>query len=399
MPYVKPNIYCYRFTQAAAWLVSSLIFRRKFKRNEIKDKKGPFVVIANHQTKLDFVNLITASARPMTFVISKSFYNTLPIKGFLGKLGVIPKQQFQTTVRDMRAIKSVIDSGEALVIYPAGLMCEDGISTPIPAATYKFLKWLGADVYAARCSGTYFVMPKWSKGMRPGRTFMDIYKLFSKEELAELDVEAIKERTDSALLFDAYHEQAQLKVKYAGGRNIEGLENVLYTCPDCGAEFSIEAVNGNTLSCRKCGYKQVSDGYSLMSRSSENGPELRYASDWSRLVLDTLRKRMKQGEDCVLEEDAEIHMIDIDKKKFVPSGRCMVTLSEKGFALKGQINGEAAYMEIPITNIPTLPFGPGKYFEIQSGENILRCYPEDGRLVMKYINMIKIFYEINKETK
>ena len=102
MKYKKPNLFCYRIAQIAAWLVATFIFRRKFQRNEIKRKQGPFVVIANHQAALDFVNLIGATHRPMSFVISNSFFNTLPIRGFMEKMGVIPKQQFQTAVRDMK---------------------------------------------------------------------------------------------------------------------------------------------------------------------------------------------------------------------------------------------------------------------------------------------------------
>ena len=37
----------------------------------------------------------------------------------------------------------------------------------------------------------------------------------------------------------------------------------------------------------------------------------------------------------------------------------------------------------------------GKNMEVQHGEVIYRCYPGDGKLVMKFINMIKIFYELN----
>ena len=180
MSYRKPNIFCYRIAQCASWFVSTFIFRRKLQRNEIKGKKGPFVVIANHEAALDFVNLIGITSTPMSFVISNSFYNSLPITGFFDQLGVIPKQQFQTTVRDMKTMKEVIDNGSPLVIYPAGLMCEDGLSTPIPAATYKFLQWLGVDVYVARTTGTYFSMPKWAKGLRVGRTYLDVYRLFSK---------------------------------------------------------------------------------------------------------------------------------------------------------------------------------------------------------------------------
>jgi len=110
-------------------------------------------------------------------------------------------------------------------------MCEDGLSTPIPAATYKFLKWLGVDVYVAKATGTYFVMPKWTGGMRPGRTTMDIYKLFDARELADMDVETVKKRTEEALLFDAYREQEQMQVTYKHNDDLQGLENVLYMCP------------------------------------------------------------------------------------------------------------------------------------------------------------------------
>ena len=213
----------YRAAQLVAAGFAATVFKRKYIRNEIRNAQGPYVVIANHQAAYDFAGLIGATKRPLTFVISNSFYNSLPITGILRKLGVIPKQQFQTTVSDMRRIKAVIENGESLVIYPAGLMCEDGISTPIPQATYKFLKWLDADVYVARASGTYFTMPKWTKGFRPGRTYMDIYKLFDRNELKKLSVGEIKERTDGAILFDAYREQEGLLSKYSNNDNIDVL--------------------------------------------------------------------------------------------------------------------------------------------------------------------------------
>lgn len=396
MRYIKPNIICYRIAQAAAWLVATLVFRRKLLRNEIRGKKGPFVVIANHQTALDFVNLIGATGRPMSFVISNSFYNTLPIKGFLKKMGVIPKQQFQTTVDDLKRIMAVVNNGQPVVIYPAGLMCEDGLSTPIPTATYKFLKWLRADVYVAKARGTYFVMPKWAKGMRPGRTYMDIYKLFSAEELSQLDVEAIRKKTDAALLFDTYREQDVLPVRYRNNQNIAGLENVLYTCPHCRKEFSIRQTDRSTLQCGCCGYAQTSDRYAFLHKTGAVGQEIRYVSDWSRLVYNDLKKRMESGDETELSCRATIRMIDEKKHKFVDVGAGTVTLTQKGFAIAGQIQGADVDIFAPIAGIPTLPFSPGKHFEVQQGRTIYRCVPEDGRLVMKYINMVKIFFELSR---
>ena len=254
MHYKKPNWFFYKLAQFVSFFVAKFIFKRKLIRNEIKNAKGPFVVIANHQAAYDFVNLIGVTNRRMSFVISNSFYQSLPIQGLLDNLAVLPKQQFQTTVSDMKKMKAVIEAGEPLVIYPAGLMCEDGLSTPIPAATYKLFKWLNVDVYMAKTSGTYFAMPKWTNGFRKGKTTLDIYKLFSKEEINTLEPEEIKAKTEEALLFDAYSEQEKLMFKYKNGNNLNGLENVLYVCPNCKKEFAIFVKDNNTLCCKECGF-------------------------------------------------------------------------------------------------------------------------------------------------
>ena len=396
MRYTKPSKFYYRLAQVVSWFVATFIFRRKILRNEIKGVEGPYVVIANHQAAYDFVNLIGTNRRPMTFVISSSFYNSLPVKGILTKLGVIPKQQFQTSVRDMKKMKAVVDQGQPLVIYPAGLMCEDGLSTPIPEATYKFLKWLGVDVYMARTSGAYFVMPKWAGGMRAGRTCLDIYRLFSKEELAELDVESVKKKTDEAILFDAYREQEKLQVRYRNGHIVEGLENVLYMCPHCGEEFTVTA-RENRLTCTACGYEQESDEYAFLHNRKGLGKELRYVSDWSRLIYESLREKVKNGEENGLSVTAKLHMIDSRKNKFVEVGEGEVSLSREGIRLVGTVGGEPMELQVPIANTPTLPFGPGRYLEVQQGEDIYRCVPADGRPVMKFINLVKIFHELSRE--
>lgn len=382
-----------------SWNFATFVFKRKMLRNEIKNKKGAFVVIANHEAAYDFVNLIDATHRPMSFVISHSFYNSLPIKGFLNKMGVIPKQQFQTAVRDLKRIKAVIDRGEPVVIYPAGLMCEDGLSTPIPAATYKFLKWLQTDVYVARASGSYFVMPKWTKGLRPGRTYMDIYKLFGKDELAAMELDEVQRRTDEAILFDAYREQEEHQVKYKNNAVIDGLENVLYMCPHCKAEFTMQVRNHSTIACTVCGYEQVSDEYALLHNHRGLGEEVRYVSDWSRLVFEELKEKIRRGLEHTLEANVTFHMIDDKVDKFVEVGQGHVRLTENGFSIRGEIKGEPIEQTVSVANIPTLPFSPGKHFEIQHGKDIYRCYPEDGRLTMKFINMVKIFYELRAEKK
>ena len=394
-PLPKQSKFVYRITQALSWLVSKFAFKRKMLRNEIKGKEGPFVIIANHEAALDFVNLIGATRTPMTFVVSNSFYSTLPLKKAMDKIGVIPKQQFQTSLRDLNRMRRVIEEGRILVIYPAGLMCEDGRSTPIPAATYEFLKWLKTDVYVARTSGTYFTMPKWTSGIRRGTTYMDIYKLFDKEDVMSMEISEIKEKTDKALEFDAYKEQEILHIKYSHNDNIEGLENVLYMCPNCHSEFSIHVKNQNTLWCDKCGYAEQSDEYAFLHKVSETGKEIRYVSTWAKRNYYYLKRQITKGEISELSSKVEIQMIPPDKTKFDTVGVGELRLTRDRLFLRGEVNGEPLDLAMPTINFASLPFKPGKNIEVQHGDTIYRCLPEDGRIVMKYINMIKIFYELN----
>ena len=396
MKYNKPELLHYRVAQIVSWFVATFIFRRKFIRNELKKATRPFVVIANHEAALDFVNLIGASKKPMSFVVSSSFFNTLPVKGFMTKMGVIPKSQFQTSLKDLKQMKSVVDHGDNLVIYPAGLMCEDGLSTPIPQATYKFLKMLDVDVYVAKTIGTYFVMPKWTKGFRPGRTYMDIYKLFSKEELHDCDLNTVQDKVDEALLFDAYRDQETHLIKYKKNTIIEGLENVLYICPHCFAEFSIKAQDGTTLTCEKCGFSHMSDEYAFLHNRSGIGPTIRYVSDWSKIIYAHLKEKITQGRETLLTAKTKIHMIDFKKNKFKKVGEGILSINAEQFTIEGTIHEKEVCLTIPTTQFPTLPFKPGKYLEIQHGSDIYRCVLEDGRLAMKFINMVKIFYETKR---
>ena len=398
MNYKKPNLFYYRLAQFVSWFVARICFQRKVLRNEIRDAKGPFVVLANHQAAYDFVNLIGLCKRPMHFVVSNSFYSSLPVKGIMTKIGVIPKQQFQTAPVDIKRMKRVIEADQPLVIYPAGLMCEDGKSTTIPKGTYKFIKWLNADVYIAKVSGTYMAMPKWGSGIRKGKTTIDVYKLFSKEELAELEVETVKERAEEALWFDAYREQEELKGVYGKKVNIQNLEHVLYMCPHCKAEFSMKVLLESELLCKSCGSVHTSDIYGFLHHTAGPGPEFRYVSDWSQWIFEEVRRQVQQGENH-LSATTKISMIHPKKNKFVEVGQGTVSLNEKQFLIEGVINGEPVSIPIPIGGVPMIPFIPGKYIELHKGMEIYRCQLEDGKLAMKFVNMLKAFYDIKNSSE
>ncbi len=386
-------MFVYKIMKALAGCIANVVFQRKYLRNEVKDKDGAMVIIGNHEAALDFATVVGATKRHMTFVVSDSFYNTLPFRKWMEMVGVIPKQQFQTTITEICKMRSTIKRGDILMFYPAGLMSEDGLSTPFPAQSYKFLQYLGADVYAARTAGTYFCTPKWSKKIRPGRTYMDIYKIIDKDELQELTEEQIKERVDGALLFDAYREQEKHMVKYLGGDNVEGLESVLYICPHCNAEFTIKVKNKNTLYCTECGFAHNSDKYGFLHNSGNVGDEIRYVSDWSSIIHKRVGEMIDSGEIVDISAKTKIQTIAYEKKKYVDVGYGTITVTPEKFILEGEINGKETKIEVPLNSFASIPFKPGCRIEIQHNKTSYRCVLDDGKLATKIVNVVETYYE------
>ena len=66
------------------------------------------------------------------------------------------------------------------------------------------------------------------------------------------------------------------------------------------------------------------------------------------------------------------------------------------FVINYQLNDSNIQKEIPIKTIPILPSKPGVHFEIQDGHEIYRCCLDNGSEVTKWMDVLNIFYEINK---
>ena len=112
----KPSTFMYGAFVFASKLVSKFAFNLKYNKEEFNKIQGPCVIIANHESSIDFICLAAALRKKAHFVISNSFYQINPIKLWLKAAGVIPKQQFQTSITDMRKIKSSLENNIPLII-------------------------------------------------------------------------------------------------------------------------------------------------------------------------------------------------------------------------------------------------------------------------------------------
>ena len=103
--YRKPNAFLYFLFRLVSKIISIFFFNLKIERNELKKVKGPYVIIANHESIIDFICLANVNKNRHHFVLSNSFYNSINIKFIFDGIRAIPKQQFQTTPTDLKLMK------------------------------------------------------------------------------------------------------------------------------------------------------------------------------------------------------------------------------------------------------------------------------------------------------
>ncbi len=107
---VRPWLYRIRWTGAGTRTVPIL---------------GPCVVIANHGSWPDPVFLGIALPRPMTAIMTQSFYNVWflrPILKHIFRVIVVPEQPVRRDTPEVDQAVAALDRGEMVVIYPEGYL-------------------------------------------------------------------------------------------------------------------------------------------------------------------------------------------------------------------------------------------------------------------------------------
>ena len=396
--YKKPSYFWYKTVfYTASKLVCKFKFNLKVKRNELKDAKGAYVLIGNHASVIDFMVSCVVNKRRAHFISSNSFVESVPVTPQVKKAQIIAKNQFQTTLPDMKKMKQVLDNDMPIILYPAGLMTEHGASLFIPPSTGKVLKWFNKPIYVIKSVGSYFTSPKWGKKWRKGQITVDAFKFKSIEELNEISADELYRQVVEVLDFNEYEEQKKNPIAFKGGNNISGVENIVHQCPHCKTEFAMKSTAIDVITCDNCGYSVKADNYGFFNKNSEHELYFDNVKSWYDFIKDDLKNTILSNDNYTLFDSAEIHQINYKKHKYEKVGDGTITLTKDKFCLIGEINGEPIKKDFATSVFPTLPFKPGARFELQDGKDIYRIVLKNGNQTIKWIMSLNIFFELNNK--
>ena len=213
--------------------------------------KPPYIVVANHASFADVGGLIMSMyPKCASFVISVTQMANWP--SAIKSMGVLPKKQFTVDTSLIRDIKYILGKGRPVVIYPEAKLSVVGRPNPVKPAIAKLVKLLKVPLVTVRFNGNYLYRPRWADSARKVPVHMDVKLAVSSEELDTITPQQIYQRIVADLDYDDYAYQLENNIEIEDDRLVEGLENILYKCPECGEEFAMTA-HGNELRCGKCG--------------------------------------------------------------------------------------------------------------------------------------------------
>jgi len=367
----------------------------KLNKNGIEKLNNPSIVLFNHGSAVDFINvMIPIYPQKANMVTAYYYFCNYHLGRLLNQLGCFPKFLYQPDISAIKNMHKVIMNDGILFMSPEGRLSPHGQMESYIPSTIKFLKKEAVDVYVIKSHGAYFSKPKWSKTFRKGRIDTKYYHVFSKEDLLNMSYQEIYQKLYDVLYYDDYKWMAENNVSFKGKKFAEGLEQILYMCPVCGKEFTYES-KGNIMECRHCHTKvKLNKNYYF---ECEHPSIPKTISDWYNYQKEMERKRILEG-NYVLTSNVLLKQPDPKGLGFTVVGSGIATLSEEGIRYKGTINNEQKDILFKLENIPALPYGVGENFEIYHDQTLYYFIPENIRHNAKWsIVEEQMYIELQKK--
>lgn len=367
-------------------ILSRIIYGVKIDKSRIKRLKGPFLVLGNHTTPIDFL-FFTGSIYPkkMTFVVASNMYYTKVYGSIIRKYNCIPKRQFTADFSCIKLIKKFMDSGTSVLLFPEGRVTIDGTTGNISDSIGKLVKWLNYPVIAGITSGGYASNPKWGKA-RKAKIRVKMDSVLSKEDIGKLSADEITAVIREKLRHNDNRTIIDNGWRINGTKLAVGLEKLLYKCPKCGAEFK-NTTKGDYITCQACGNRVKYCHSGKLQAVSEGGKAYELINEWADYQRDGIRAQV-ENPDFVLSDKVKFVINNPKTNEFTDIGEGILSVSKEGIHYRDEKNEYSFKIE----NHQSLAFKMGDDLEVSEEENIYRFIFLDGAYSTKYVMAIEAIY-------
>jgi 1-acyl-sn-glycerol-3-phosphate acyltransferase len=176
----------YWFVRWTCRLFCLLFFRMRTYGRENVPKKGPFLLISNHQSYLDPVLCAVPITRRIGFLARESLFTHWLFGGLIRSLGTIPLKLGEADISAMRKVIDVLKEGRGVCLFPEGTRSLDGKITPFKPGFGLLCRRGKAAVVPVVIDGAFECWPRHKKLFSPGSIVVCYGKIISAEQAKKM---------------------------------------------------------------------------------------------------------------------------------------------------------------------------------------------------------------------
>jgi len=324
------------FWTGLIWILSRIaLIGKKYKVETIgmEELKPPYMLLSNHMHFIDFeLAAMGTWPYPVSNVVSIDGY---VIKWFLLEwIGAIATRKFTTDLHLVKSIRHVLKRGDVLAMYPEARYTPCGTLAFLPDSLGKLIRMNKVPVVAVVHRGNHLYAPFWDfrrKRKVPMHTTLKL--ILTPEQISSMSVDEINAVLKKELAYDEYRYQKDNGIRITEPFRAEGLHKVLYQCPHCGKEFTMDS-RGAELFCTACGKRWLwqEDGY---LKALAGKTEFDHIPDWFNWQRQQVKEQIRRGE-YAFRQELEVYSLP-RVWRYIPLGKA--TLSHdpvNGFTLEGR---------------------------------------------------------------
>lgn len=211
------------------------------------DRTRNYLILSNHQTDFDQFFISAIFSQPVYFVALEDLFSM----GFVSKLiswlaAPIPIMKGSNDVSAVMNSIRVAKEGGTVCLFPEGNRTYSGKTCFIGPQIAKLAKVMKLPIAFVRIEGGYGIKPRWSDFIRKGKMKASVCEVLEPQDYKELSNEDLYAKICSTLSVD----DTDSTQDFVSEHIAEGIEKVLYYCPDCG--ITTFSSKGETFTCNHC---------------------------------------------------------------------------------------------------------------------------------------------------
>lgn len=363
-----------------------LWLRYHYRAEKAPIRKGPCIVLSNHQATMDPFFISKAFPFQLYFYASDDLFN-LKVSPLIRYLAApIPKSK---SVADLKAVMislRVLREGGAIGITPEGNRTLSGRLWEMGDSVAKLVKTAKVPLVLFNLCGGYGTDPRWGVKIRRGTKFVGrVRRILTPEEYAGMSDEELFGIIKNELDVD----DTLSGERYKSRRRAEYIERALYMCPVCGSIGTIHS-HGTEFCCTSC--KTEAEYTEDLKISPPVGGYSRIY-EWYEWERQEIVRRILGGEKI---SDGDIlfrESVKLQKKIKLPGNT--VTLDKDSL----MISGGGAETRYPLAEIDAITAVGKKKFNFYYKGKILQVKGGKRFCAIKYVHAFDGIRAARKEEK